>query len=113
MGTTAQLYCQGNADAVFWRVNGSSLNQLNVRGIRESTTTVQDGPPLHTLYVQATQELNNTNIACIAVHFDPNVNNTLTEPVLLRIQGNDFSFAVLHLYLVYCVIYSLQLHAEE
>ena len=98
MGTTAQLYCQANADAVFWRVNGSSLNQLNVRGIREGTTTVQDGPPLHTLYVQATQELNNTNIACIAVHFDSNVNNTLTEPVLLRIQGNDFSFAVLHLY---------------
>ena len=89
MGTTAQLYCQADADAVFWRVNGSSLNQLNVRGIREGTTTIQDGPPLHTLYVEATQELNNIIIACIAVHFDLNINNTLSEPALLRVQGND------------------------
>ena len=89
-GTTAQLYCQADADAVFWRVNGSSLIQLDVRGIREGTTTIGDGPPLHTLYVEATQELNNTIISCIAVHFDPNVNNTLSEPALFRVQGNDF-----------------------
>ena len=102
MGTTAQLYCQANADAVFWRVNGSSLNQLNVRGIRESTTTVQDGPPLHTLYVEATEELNNIIVACIAAHFNPNVNNTLSEPALLQVQGNDLTSWV-----VYCVILSM------
>ena len=94
LGTAAQLYCQADADAVFWHVNGRSLNQLNVQGIREGTTTIQDGPPLHTLYVQATQELNNTIIACIAVHFDLNVNNTLSEPALFRVQGNDFRMYV-------------------
>ena len=89
MGTTEQLYCQADADAVFWRVNGSSLNQINVQGIREGTSTLQDGPPLHTLYVEATEELNNTIVACIAVHFNPSVNNTLSEPALLQVQGND------------------------
>ena len=72
---TATFQCQHSlCDAVFWQVNGASLNRANFPNI--STTTS----------IRTLLKYNQTTIVCVALFFD-GTPPQFTAPVALLIQG--------------------------
>ena len=87
---TATFQCQNQfVDGISWRVNGTSVNLLNLPNI--SYESMQDGRgTVFLLSIGALLRYNQSFIECDAVLFDrPSVPPIRTQPVMLLIQGSE------------------------
>ena len=80
LGSTATFNCSATG-ILYWTVNGSLLTELNQSDI----TTSYDGRT-HFMNLSATEEYNNTAVACEVILSDPSSINR-SDPAVLRVQG--------------------------
>ena len=85
VGAVAEFFCRANADAVFWTVNGISVNQLNDLNISPDIGPLVDGVHTQILRIMADVQHNNSVIQCLSFTFGEE--ETPSGPALLMVQG--------------------------
>ena len=82
----AIFHCQHTeADVIGWTLNGISLLDLSLDGVSAHTASVAGGVH-NTLTIVAHPQYNNTQIKCVALHFDGSP-IMVTDYVIMSIQG--------------------------
>jgi len=84
-GFVSEFNCSADADAVSFRVNGTSVNVLDNPDIVTISLPGME-PRLHMLHIIANEEYNNTRVQCIATNFSSGLIIFSNETVLI-IQG--------------------------
>ena len=85
---TATFQCQHSlCDAVFWQVNGASLNRANFPNISTATSIHKGNAVAHILSIGTLLKYNQTTVVCVALFFDGTPPPQFTAPVALLIQG--------------------------
>ena len=85
-GSVSKFNCSADADAVSFRVNGTSVNVLDNPDIEVISLPGME-PRLHMLHIIANEEYNNTRVQCIAANFWSGV--TFSNETVLIIQGKE------------------------
>ena len=94
VGAVAEFFCRGDGDAVFWTVNGISVNQLGDPNITRDFGPVVGGVRTQILRIMADVQHNNSVIQCVSITFGEG--ETASDPAQLMVQG-------LWYYLLCCV----------
>ena len=81
----AEFSCRADGDAVFWTVNGISVNLLDDPNISPDVGPVVDGVRTRILRIIADVQYNNSVIQCLSFTFGEE--ETLSDPALLMVQG--------------------------
>ena len=82
LGYTATFNCSATTGTIVWLVNGSLLTELNALDIR--ATSIGGAFFLH---IPATEEYNNTVVACEVVIRDPILRIETSDQAVLKVQG--------------------------
>ena len=85
VGAVAEFYCRADAGAVFWTINGISVNQLDDPNISPDDGPVVDGVRTRILRIMADVQYNNSVIRCRS--FTSSEGETASDPALLMVQG--------------------------
>ena len=86
-GGIAVFFCQHNtAEIITWLVNDTTLSNIAASNITECTSSIPNGPPLHTLKIATEREYNMTEVVCLALFLDGS-RAERTTPVDLILQG--------------------------
>lgn len=87
-GSVSEFNCGADADAVSFRVNGTSVNLLDSPDIEVTISLPGMEPRLHMLHIVAKEEYNNTRVQCVATNFLSGLLIFSNETVLI-IQGKE------------------------
>lgn len=91
-GSVSKFSCSADADAMSFRVNGTSVNVLDNPDIVTISLPGME-PRIHMLHIIANEEYNNTRVQCIATDFSSGLIIFSNETVLI-IQGKgNFSYS--------------------
>ena len=85
VGAVAEFFCRADGAAVFWTVNGISVNQLDDPNITPDDGPVVDGLRTQILRIAADVQYNNSVIHCLS--FTSGGGETVSDPALLMVQG--------------------------
>ena len=83
-GSVTQFNCSANTESWFFRVNGTSVNQLNNPDI-EVIISIGMETRLHMLQIVANEDYNNTRVQCVT--FNSMGDRVFSSEVMLTIQG--------------------------
>ena len=82
----ARFDCQhSTADAIGWRLNGTTFLDRSLQGVSASSTSLAGGV-LNTLTIVALPDYNQTSIECVAF-FDTGSPIEVTDIIMLTVQG--------------------------
>ena len=97
LGSTAEFNCTARGDAFTWLVDGKSAKFQNIadRGVRVSPIIdIAPGIIFATLSISASNDNNNTQVQCIAVHLGSLVFDDSSGPVTLLVQGSTIVIVI-------------------
>ena len=81
----AEFYCRADGTAVFWTINGVSVNQLDDLNISPDVGPAVNGFRTEILRIMADVQYNNSVIQCVS--FTSGEGETASDPAPLKVQG--------------------------